>query len=181
MKTTITTLLILFISIQCNSQIQVHLKNGDIVEGNIGLFKKDIFKLKQTKKGKAEKFKAEDTDSILFINKRKTEVYHSIEHKRKKFLYHKLELTGKLILYVDKGMTTSGYGSYETVNYTIIDAESNEIVSFNGGLYNSNWTKNAVEYFSVCPTLSKKIESRDENFKRKDLLNIVKYFNEKCN
>lgn len=182
MKTAITILLTLFISFHCNSQIKVYLKNGEVKEGKIGLFKNRVFKLKQSKKGDTEKFKAEDTDSVLFkTNKHKTEVYHSIEYDDGKFEFYKLHSRGKLNAYIIEGRTSTGYGNFSTISYPIHKPNTVGLIQFNGGLYNVNWAEKASEYFSDCPSLAEKIKNRDKNFRKNDILNIVKYYNEKCN
>ncbi|MEM7085912.1 MAG: hypothetical protein AAF489_07005 [Bacteroidota bacterium] len=167
------TIVALLVSFSAQSQIRVYLKNGEVKEGSIGLFKQKAFKLKQTKKGKAEKFKAKNTDSIVLINQNKREVYHSIDSG-----FYRLCERGAVDIYVSEGTTVSGYGSFSYTYYLLKRPADSEFMDFSN---NWKWFYKIVEsYFPDCPKLIEKVKNEEEGFKRKNILEIGKYYNSNC-
>lgn len=182
MKIIITILFALLISFSASSQIKVYLKDGEIVEGKIGLFTAKKFKLKQTKKGKSQSFKVKETDSVVLYNKRKSEVFHSVQDMHGRPRFFKLHKRGKINVYKDEGIAVTGFGAFSTVNYPIKKANEERCMNlFKGGPYWSNFAKVASEYFEDCPELASKIKNREKGFTNKDVLKVVEYYNEKCN
>jgi len=46
---------------------------------------------------------------------------------------------------------------------------------------NRNFKQKAIEFFKVCKDLVQKIKKEEKGFHKKDIVNIVEYFNEHCN
>ncbi len=181
MKVILTILFTVLMSINVSSQIKVYLKNGDISEGRIGLIQLRKFKLKQTKKGKSQSFKAKEIDSIVSYSKQGLQVYHSVLNIFGKPRIFKLYKRGKINIYIIESTTVTGFGNFSSTYYSIKKPNEERCVDlYKGGPYWTNFAKIASNYFEDCPDLANKIKNREKGFTKDDLLNVVEYYNKKC-
>ena len=95
-------------------------------------------------------------------------------------IFLKLEMDGPLRLYrfYYKQTTGAGYGGAPGMTYV---ADNLIFQKGNGPLKQPRslgWKKDMLEYFSDCPELRERIESKD--LRRKEIEEIVAYYNQKC-
>lgn len=95
-------------------------------------------------------------------------------------IFLKLEMDGPLRLYrfYYKQTTGAGYGGAPAMTYV---AENFVFQKGNGPLKKPRslgWKKDMLEYFSDCPELRERIESKD--LRKKEIEEIVAYYNLKC-
>jgi len=173
---------------QSHSQIKVYLKNGEVKEGNIGKFTTAYvtavksFKLKQGEKGKFQKFKAKNTDSIVCYQDGELITYHSLLGVYGKPNFYLLHERGKINIYKINSMTTTGYGAFSSTHYPIKRKHEERIANIHkGGPYWSNFAEVASEYFSDCPELVEKIKNREEGFTKDNQLEVAQFYNRSCN
>ncbi len=146
---------------------------------------------KKTKKGENKKYKKEDFSSFTITkNDKKVEKYATVYTSKKKIQLLKVLAEGKVIVYEAISRVnnstfnthTGNWGnnySYEYVNM-YIKREDEKIASneFFVNIFKS-FKKTAKRYFLDCTELINKIDNDD--FKKKRLIEIVEYYNTKCN
>ncbi len=91
---------------------------------------------------------------------------------------------GRLTLYIPLGdyhwtakMTTEAntHHTYSNNNYYVAKKNEEIAVSLESG---KKFKKTASKYFSDCPDLVAKIQSKE--YKKRDIVEIVKFYNENC-
>ncbi len=78
------------------------------------------------------------------------------------------------------GMTFGVGGGYKTTQYFLLKEGEKEAVNFGkkGGLVTKNFKKVVQESLEECPSLVEKVESGE--FKRRDIVEMVEFYNENC-
>lgn len=122
-------------------------------------------------------------DSIVFFEKnKKTKLLDPVTYK----FIPISEEKGALMKVIERGRCTLFLRRY-TLNggisinyYAYREGESRpKFLSTRDLISGLNFIKNTSEYFSDCEALVKKIKNKD--FKKKETLEMVKYYNAKCN
>ncbi len=104
----------------------------------------------------------------------------------------KIITKGKMMLYKVVTEGTHHYGGglpgqapmmstpYSISNYYVGKEDSKLVtrITSKGTLFEKNFKKAAMNYFKDCPALVKLIENK--TYQKRDLEEIVKYYNEKC-
>jgi len=137
-----------------------------------------------------------DLDKIEYVHfrygKRKGDkVYRSVLVKGRENPSFLEELVkGEISLFKDftanmvMGATPMGAGGPMIQSYNIVDYyvkrsnESNAIHLASNELFSKNFKKAASEFFSDCPQLVAKVQNKE--FKKKDIKEIVTFYNETC-
>lgn len=205
MKNKILIIGILIFWLNCNSQNQeatLYLKNGDTIQGlaKMTAFGKIIFRYDN--QSAKENYDAETVRKLdiqeKFTDIPNTYIYKLIENKDhlSKPVLMSLITEGKINLYkmTTTGTTApmgfgggglSGMGgmqmSYSMDNYYVSKDDRDIVTKLTtiGTFFGQNFQKAASEYFFDCAELVKKIENKV--YKKKDIEEIVKFYNTKCN
>jgi hypothetical protein len=206
MKKSILILCLLFVS-YVNAQLQfinlesykkatVYYKNGTEEKGLAKKISGDKFKFKTEKGKKAQKLDYNKVDKIsLRIDSKKTMFqYKVIKGNKKPTLLEVIE-TGKISLYkIDynsqlytPNINSNRQFSNNSSDFTSI--KSTHLYVFREGekyasdldlrrLNSKHFTKAALEYFKDCPILIQMI--KDKKFGKRALIDIIEFYNEKC-
>lgn len=145
--------------------------------------------------GKKVTLRPEDTDEILFyfggVEVRMISCENTLSSGNifitSKRIFLKIEIDGPLRLYrfyysqmspgvggAPGGAFPNNTSTYHTVNDFIFQKGNGELKSPR----TLGWRKDMIEYFSDCPALRERIESKD--LRRKEVEEIVKYYNIYC-
>lgn len=182
-------LLLLFIALffSCvlysQGSMKLYLKNDSTLSG-IGVIKLHTIKLKSNGQKGSKKVKFKDLDSAIVKTKKGDQtLYFFSNNKNKGSHYYLLEKKGIVNLYSKSYNTLTGYGTFESISYYIKRDNENIITILGGGTIWENFKREASEYFKDCPELIDKIKNSEKGFtkKEKDLKNIVRFYNSKCN
>lgn len=204
-KITVLTLVVLVSQIvfSQNQNAFIHLKNGKTLQGYVDITNSGNIKYSVDEESKEQKtFTYKDVkqldlfhndDIIVFLYKNVNNLNKAPEYKLMEVL-----LLGKVSLYrvhnfgrydssSGGSMTLQGfsYGGSQWAKYSV----NNYYVSKNNGtveklattgtLFAKSFKKSASEYFNDCPDLVQKI--KDYTFTKKDITEIVMFYNESCN
>lgn len=168
--------------------------NGTSIKGYAKIKGSDEIKFKITKNSDKKIYDYTTVSKITIRNNDDdvTYFYKTIKNKKKPILLEVLEI-GEITLYRDltqgysagmpiagsAGMTFGG-GSYTISSYYVERKNDNIIYHLGdkGNLFSKNFKKAAIEYFKDCTSLVKKIENKE--LKKKDVIEIVEFYNENC-
>lgn len=166
--------------------MKVYLKNSTTLSG-LGTIQIKKVKIKDENQKGSEKIKFKEIDSLEIYTKEGWQTLYFFESKDvsdRAYDYFFLEKKGKLSLYSKSYSSLTGYGVFENTSYCIKrDNESGVHNLAIGGLFKGTFIKKASEYFKDCPELVDKINKSVQGFenKEKNLKNIVRFYNTKCN
>ena len=78
------------------------------------------------------------------------------------------------------GNAAFGGYHYNINNFYVKNEGDSEVIHLGSNqLFTKNFKQGASEFFKSCPELVEKIQNRE--FKKKDIVRIVRYFNLDCN
>ena len=191
MNKIISTLIFLVISqygyAQLNSS-ELILNNGDKFTV-LGKIKGEYFKYKKHSKDKAKKLHFSEIDYVKIHyskNDIKTFRYFKIADTEKSKVLEEVE-KGKVSLYTT---STNGYVNpfgagmqriaYTIENYYLKKQGGQEVIHLGSNqLFTKNFIEGASLFFEDCMELVKKIKTK--KFKKRDIVDIVKFYNTHCN
>lgn len=187
-------LLVTFFSFSQNQKATLFFKDGTHQSGYAKIIGSDEIKFKKDKKAKKEIYNSDTIEALYILENDKNVVYHYKKVKNKKNL-KLLELLEKgiLTLYRDlnqgytAGFAAGGVGGfggggrhYSISSYYVSKDENSEVYHLGStDLFSKNFKKAATDYFKDCPSLVSLIEAR--KLKKKDIVEIVQYYNKNCN
>ena len=168
----------------------VKFKSGDSISGILGDVQRKVFKYKTQVNGKSKKVDFSEIDfvKILYSGKDvRTFRFFQLDDDEKFSEVEQLaigknaELYGATLYTRSPGFATPSVGHQEVMKYYIRKPAEDKLTML--GIYDpivGNLKEKVIDYFSDCPELTQKIESRD--FKvRKDMEAIVEFYNSGCN
>ena len=174
------------------------LKDGKVLKGYGKLTNSNVIKFRATKKGKKQFYSFEEqVDTLKLFTEQNPIIYVRMKVKDKtELLVLEVAKVGKnVFLYTSTsqgysgatGIGTGGLGSpvavgnfYSISNSYVRKANEDEVYHLGSDrLFSKNFKKAASDYFKDCPALVEKIQARE--FKKKDLEEIIDFYNEKCN
>lgn len=192
-------LLILFVSnglFAQNKKGIVYLNDGSKLSGLVKITKLNQVKYRLNKESKKQVFKKESVDLVVFVDKEgelDEYAFRQIERSTNSSVkVMKVITKGKITLYriVTQGnhYHMSGmpgqpatFGPTYSISNYYVGQEGSKLVkrlTSQGTLFDKNFRKAAMQYFKDCPELVKLIENR--TYRKADIEEIVKYYNEKC-
>lgn len=199
----IVTLLYVMPILSQNNKATLHFKDGTEISGLAKITTYgDKIKFRKDKNSEKSTYTSEELKSIEIHNKKiqffgkRTKpgyvhyYYKKIKTQGSPLLLEILE-EGKVKLFLDYKQSTSapmmgangtmtGGGTY-TINSYYVSKNDDEIVTHlgdRGNLFSKNFKKAASEYFKDCSRLVKKIQ--DKEFRKRDIIKVVKFYNEDC-
>jgi len=95
-------------------------------------------------------------------------------------------IIGTLSLYTttDNGWATASGGipvSYSNVNYYLKQNTSDSLIDVKKNkLFSGKFKDKASEFFKSCPVLSYNIKNKKKGFRKREIADIVNYYNQKC-
>ena len=178
------------------SRAEMVLKNGDTLVGLVKITNGKV-KFRSSKEVRPDLYLFEAIKQITIHENSEPKVYQNIPIKNLKapnLLL--LEVSGKVNLYTDHsfgymatgpsgvgspGGTSFGGGQFYSVNHYYLKRHNEETAFHIGSdqLFSTNFKKAASDYFSDCLVLKQKIEAKE--FKKRDLVEIVNFYNSQCN
>jgi hypothetical protein len=201
MKKIILTIGILIISLNCKSQNQkatLYFRNGDTIQGLAKMSAWGKIRFRKNKQSTTENYDGKtvskfdiEEDSSYIPN---TYIYKLLQNKdySSRPVLMKMITEGKINLYKITTTGTSapmGFGgmgmgmgmSYSYENYYVCRDNSDIVIKLTtlGTFMGENFIKAASEYFNDCIDLVNKIENKV--YRKKDIEEIVKFYNTKCN
>ncbi len=197
-KTLLLTLTVFLFNLSAQkTKAIIYFKDGEQKEGYGILARSNSVKFTDSKKGKLEKYTRDDLKAVKIYTDEgiKKYVYVKVENHKKSILINEV-MKGDLSLYTETKYnynSTSGFagmgnglgfvlggGGYEITKYFLLKKGWDEAVSFGkrGESITKNFKKVAKESFEECPSLLTKVENGD--FKRKDIVEMVEFYNENC-
>lgn len=171
----------------------IFLKDGTQIKGFAKITGGDQIKFRSDKKSKKKLYNYESVKKLI-IRKNDTDIeyrYKIVEGKNSVKLLELIE-EGYITLFRDlnEGYSPGGFGaggmmigggrSYSISHY-YVSKDNNESVTHlgsKGSIFSKNFKKAATEYFKNCPKLVQKIQ--DKEYKKRDIVEIVEYYNENC-
>lgn len=207
----LTTLLFIFclgfLSAQ-DTEADIYYKDGKSFSGYGRLLKNNKVQFKRTKKTKSLKVVFKLLDSVVIHTENGDFLFKEVKvEKVKKPIVLEVLVTGKANLYgdtsyiINHGFTQNGatnfvsstkkggYYKNKTLFRPGIIITTDFLLQMPGeeepkflpltNPLSSNFKKTASEIFNDCPDLVAKIQS--EEFKKRDLVEVVEYYNKKCN
>ncbi len=200
-KTLLLTLTVFLFNLSAQkTKAILYFKDGEQKEGYGKLAASNSVKFKDSKKGKVEKYTRDDLKAVKIYTDEgiKKYVYVKVENYKKSILINEV-MKGDLTLYKEtqynsassgfavgaSNMNTGmgiglGGGSSKTTQYFLLKKGRDEAVNFGkkGEVITKNFKKVAKESFEECPSFLTKVENGD--FKRKDIVEMVEFYNENC-
>lgn len=189
-------LFLCFISLSCKSSLApatLYLKNGNVMEG---FALKDPIKMvtfKEDLKGRGTNYYIKDIDAVEYNTSEgvKRYVILPVVDKRLEIVVEEI-LAGKVSLYLNNqigyspGMVGGGpggmmsMGTVHSIDNYYLKRDSDQSLTHLGSnqLFTKNFSAAASEFFEDCPVLVKKIEEKE--FKKRDLREIVSFYNSEC-
>ena len=173
--------------------------DGSTVEGYGKLKSQDRVKFRKSKQDKAIKYHFRDLKKVTIYNDYAETIYVYQKIKGKK-MYEVMEVVvvGEMSLYKKVtygthagGMGAGGFGgsggvgfgmttSYTIEDYYVKRKDEQEVTHLGStDLFSKNFKKAAGGYFADCPSLVKKIQTKE--YKKRDIEEIVSYYNSECN
>jgi len=193
-KTSIIITLLFFIPMIAQKQKAIlFFKDGTELKGRAKISPTGKIKFRKSKEAEKQFFSSKELKSIIIreFDKDIEYKYKVIEGKKTILLLEVLE-EGKVTLYRTlrsgyvvgapgpNGMPMGGH-SYSISNYYLSKDDKNLVVHLGarGTIFNKNFKKAASDYFKDCIMLVSKIQSKE--FKKRDIVEIVEFYNENCN
>ncbi len=206
LKLIVNHLTFLFLIVACGQsyaqkKMTLHFQDGTEQTGYV-TFKKKEAVFQEKVKGKKEKIKYELLDSattpinprakrqrkpktVYFLSegkKGKTRGVYDLVQKGTINLYKKTSYAGYSGIWMANGggpgnpvfMPTPGGGGKITI-YAIQEKGASNLE-----VLGTKFSKNMTEYFQDCSELTKKIEGNEKGFRKKDIKNVISYYNTKC-
>lgn len=163
------------------NEITVHLKNNQTISGS-GKLKRTFVKLKTSNDSKSKKIDLKEIDKIDCKENNKITTFYFFKSNKGNYIrtYLQLIIIGKVNLYAATFMNVTGFGAYETTKYYLKRDNETIVTELGGGTVWENFKKESEEYFKDCPILVKKILESKKGFAKKDVKDIVNYYNSKC-
>ncbi|PCE65836.1 hypothetical protein [Sediminicola luteus] len=179
-----------------NREARLYLKNGDTIQGFAKILSSEKVKFKHNLKGKKVIY---DSNSLIKLelenNERKSFTTYSYKQYPQgiKAVFMEPIVLGRMCLYLQKISVSGGsiftnnqsagtLGMDAKILYKYYVCRDDSFMVFeitnHGSVFNGNFVKKAKEHFNDCPTLIEKIESKE--FKRGDIGDVVRYYNETC-
>ncbi len=169
--------------------VKIVYKNGTILNGTGRLASKNRIKFSIHPEIKAKKISFDLIDYALIGGKRYEQ--HAVKDKKKKIVAE-VKVAGAVWLYevstsgYNPGFTAGGSGNaalggyhYNINNFYVKNEGDSEVIHLGSNqLFTKNFKQGASEFFKSCPELVEKIQNRE--FKKKDIVNIARYFNFNC-
>ena len=164
------------------------------ISGYGKLINEKKIRFKTSKKAKAKKMGYEDLktlESIKYYSGDEIEIYEFVKLKDKKIKLLELMVKGRVTLYKRVRITSGGYmpmgnggvhiwmGANVMKNY-YVKRQDEKVATHLGSnqLFTKSFKKAMSAYVKDCPSLVKKIQNR--TYKKKNLIEIVEYYNENC-
>ncbi|MDY7394176.1 hypothetical protein UMM65_02905 [Aureibaculum sp. 2210JD6-5] len=171
---------------QSNKGATLYFRNGTDIKGFAIITNKQKIKFRKELNSKNIVYTNKEIDSIrIKVNKWpgyeiNTYHYKTFGKKNKPILLKPITY-GKVTLYLHKSLDRHS-GVYNNKNY-YVSKENMDSVTHLGRigplkLFDKNIINEAIEYFKDCPELVKKIQARE--YKKRDIVEIVEYYNEHC-
>lgn len=169
-------------------------KDGRKITGLGEPANKDLIRFKKEKKAKKEfySFKEVDTVKVYYDFNPTIFVYQKIKGRTYPDVLEVANVGKNVIFYRDNtqgyitfsnGGVSGGMNTGRAVNLThsFVRKPNEEEATHLGSndWMSKNFKKAASKFFSDCPQLITKIETRE--FKKKDLISIIDYYNNSCN
>ncbi|MCF6280407.1 MAG: hypothetical protein L3J14_08680 [Flavobacteriaceae bacterium] len=181
------TLLITLSSFGQNQKATLFFKNDDVLEGYAKIKKggrKILFKT--TRKSKIATYSSKEVDRIIIRSNDKDILFqYKILKNQKKITLLEPIIKGKVTLYRNMtqqysfGIPVGGYGVGENEISSYYVSKNNEPVTDLGHSQSlKSFSKAASNFFRDCPTLVVLITKK--RVKRKDIVDIVEYYNKNC-
>ena len=180
----IFVLFILLVSIIVNSQTNkklatVLLKNGTELKGFARIVGNKV-RFSKEKRGKDKLYTSDDVESLkLKFSDRYLSILYKTEKNKKTPILVESLIKGKINLYRKLDLTHKD--AYYVFAYNIkkgslfVEKENESTIN----RFKQNFTKEAKDFFKDCKKLSKLIGTKD--YRRKDLFDIVEFYNDECN
>ncbi len=180
-------------SIHLNAQqvkTTLYFKDGTVKSGYGKLANGDKVKFKKEKKEKAVKYHFSLLKEVQFdLGNILTYVYLNVKNIEKPKVLKRI-VDGKISLYT---LATGGYAPasnagggfggvymYYINDFYVKKATSKSVTHLGSDqLFSKNFKKAASVFFKDCPSLVEKIQN--EELKKRDIKEIVEYYNENCN
>lgn len=187
-----TLLLLLFSNIYSQNKLSIELKDGTVLEG-LGRIKVDeTILFKKSEDAEKEIYNYKTVKKLIIYSDKLKQVYEYkvVQDSGGVGSIKLIEIikTGKVTLYQDyaSGVTygsnmsgSYGFTSYSKTTYYISKNGSDVVTNLRiGNTYSKRFKKIAKRYFSDCPDLLEKINSKF--FKRYGIHAVVEYYNKSC-
>ena len=135
-------------------------------------------------KGNKSKISLDEIDKISIVLETRIADYYYILREKKPYMMELL-VKGKLSLFEINGLYSYYANGTPNPGSTFYVLKDNESIAFklinSTGYYQygeKNFKKNAIEYFSDCPILQKKLILKE--YKMKDTKKVVEFYNNNC-
>jgi len=174
----------------------IYFKNGDTIAG-LGKIKGNSVKYRKNRKEKSSKlhFSKLERVKIYYTDEITSYVYLKVKNQDTPKVFEEVTV-GNISLYrtvsqsynpgfgggfgAMGGTGFSGGYSYTIKNFYVKRREQDFVIHLGSNqLFTKNFKKAASEYFKDCPKLVKLIQNRE--FKKRDLIEIVEFYNQQCN
>jgi len=200
MKKIILFIGIILISLNCNSQNQkatLYLKTGDTIHGLAKIKAFGKIKFRYNKKSKKEIYSPYQLIKFDIIQQgsKTTNIYKYVQGNQLSTSRKCMTLIteGKIDLYrisVSGTHPSMGFGgggmggmtvSYSMDNYYVSKDDSDVVTKLTtvGTFFGKSFKKAASEYFSDCQDLVDRIQNK--TYRKRDIEEIVRFYNTKCN
>ncbi|MFD2585821.1 hypothetical protein ACFSQJ_02695 [Croceitalea marina] len=175
-----------------NRPAEVFLKNGTVLKGLGKLTASNQVRFRTSRKSEKQLFSFADVDTLKVFYDNEPTVYVCVKVKdRKETMVLEVSQSGKnVVLYT---LESQGYmvspmgaggmpmgGSFYSISNSYVRKTDEEEAAHLGSnqLFTKNFKKAAANYFNDCPQLVQKITSKE--LKKRDLGEIIKFYNESC-
>ena len=177
----------------------LHFNDGTSLTGMAKIITSGVrIKFRKDKKSKYKVYTSEEIESIEMYEKEpgsfNTNITYAHYYFKKTKSYvlprlMKLVEEGNVKLYLDyrayltslsRGANNMGPAKSSITSY-YVSKDADDLVTHlgdRGNLFSKNFIKAASEYFEDCPELVKKIE--DKEYKKRDIEEVVNYYNKDC-
>ena len=185
MKASLIILCLIFTLNPAFSQDKLILKNGEIVTGVVTAINKEVVRIDSESAGRVKRYTDKDVEkAIIFIDDKEVEFTYDNVPFLGKVLLGKL-YDGKVDLYTTQTYVAGGedhtkpnsyrMGGQWTMYYMKKDNEDKFFdLNYDGVLFNK-FHNRVSKYFKDCPSLSKRIKSKELNMG--DLEEIAEIYN----
>lgn len=194
---TILPLFLTFISFMVYAQKDtgtVIFKDGTKLEGIVMVKGYDKVIYKTDKKASKKTFQFDTIDTLKMNHRKGEKILVALkvkEHDKDQIVEvittgENATLYKKSTLFFNPG-TPMPYGtggsvpSHSTIESAYLKKKNESEATYlgNNALFSKNFSKTSAEFFEDCPELVKKIENKE--FKKKDLKEIIEFYNTNCN
>lgn len=198
-KTTLLVLICCFvgssIAIAQKDAATIYFKDGNKIQGLAKLINGNQVKFKKNKGDKPKKFHFKELEQVVINDREEPSTYVYLETKKDYFnVVRELEI-GMVNLYIleqtgysspmfvggTNGQMNMAHGTYYDIKNLYVRRGLNGEITHLGSnqLFSKNFKNAASTYFSDCPVLVEKIQSKE--FKKKHVRDIVNFYNLQCN